>query len=519
MKKIIFFSTLFISLFLFGVFSLSKGNNNIFFEALRTFKYEFLNSLPKYSNKDLNKIIGESLNDQKDLSLKYLRPFMFQDEIDFTFDTSCIEFDSYEKTDAAPMLLESNVSKISCNDKNRFILNLNGLSLRINKARSNFLNLNKRGSERGPTYIATHTQGDNLKFIGAQENGLFFSGNYPLTNVLPIKTNFHEFVDYFDFYGPGQFGIKDILIESKYLYVSYIKQVSQGCFNISIVRGKISSEIYVLNNSKSINFEEFFSPSECVISSSKEFNAHQSGGRLFNIDEDRLLFSTGDFRQRERAQSLDSYLGKVLSIDKSDQSFSILASGLRNPQGLFAFNKFEIVITDHGPMGGDEINFMNLKKKESYNFGWPISSYGAHYGAGSYSKLDEGYIVSKDLAKSIYKSFPLHESHTEYGYDEPAIYFIPSIGISQVVGFNRNDGKKYLIFGSMGYRDNLTQDDMSLYIAEIDPINEIKILKKIYLDERVRDIDLPDNQNNIIYLTGDSSGSIYQVLLEHSKAQ
>ena len=42
--------------------------------------------------------------------------------------------------------------------------------------------------------------------------------------------------------------------------------------------------------------------------------------------------------------------------------------------------KKDIVInTEHGPKGGDEINFNFLNLKEEKNFGWPRVSYGKAY--------------------------------------------------------------------------------------------------------------------------------------------
>ena len=58
--------------------------------------------------------------------------------------------------------------------------------------------------------------------------------------------------------------------------------------------------------------------------------------------------------------------------------------GHRNPQGLYfdRQNKF-ILETEHGPMGGDEINLISIdevNKGNTLNYGWAISSAGEHYG-------------------------------------------------------------------------------------------------------------------------------------------
>ena len=54
------------------------------------------------------------------------------------------------------------------------------------------------------------------------------------------------------------------------------------------------------------------------------------------------------------------------------------------PQGLYFDKENNIIIeTEHGPMGGDEINLIDLdqiNKDKIFNYGWPIVSAGEHYG-------------------------------------------------------------------------------------------------------------------------------------------
>ena len=53
----------------------------------------------------------------------------------------------------------------------------------------------------------------------------------------------------------------------------------------------------------------------------------------------------------------------------------IFSLGHRTPQGLVVYDN-NIIATEHGPKGGDEINKIEYKK----NYGWPIVSYGSLYG-------------------------------------------------------------------------------------------------------------------------------------------
>ena len=99
--------------------------------------------------------------------------------------------------------------------------------------------------------------------------------------------------------------------------------------------------------------------------------------------------------------------------------------GHRNPQCLY-FDKENnyILETEHGPMGADEINLIELNKNDKNeipNYGWAIASAGIHYGA------------SDGVPNKSYEKYPLYKSHKEHGFIEPAIQFSPSIAPSEIV--------------------------------------------------------------------------------------
>ena len=129
------------------------------------------------------------------------------------------------------------------------------------------------------------------------------------------------------------------------------------------------------------------------------------------MNDDTLLFSTGDFRSRFRAQVKDSIFSKILEINKETNDYKVISMGHRNPQGLFFDSKNDILLeAEHGPEGGDEINLIKLNQREIPNYGWAISSYGEHYGGKNAS-----------YNKKKYVKYPLHKSHEEYGFIEPLI--------------------------------------------------------------------------------------------------
>jgi glucose/arabinose dehydrogenase len=49
-------------------------------------------------------------------------------------------------------------------------------------------------------------------------------------------------------------------------------------------------------------------------------------------------------------------LGATIAIDLFNQKTKLISKGHRNPQGLVVINNQDILITEHGPKGGDEIN-------------------------------------------------------------------------------------------------------------------------------------------------------------------
>ena len=94
----------------------------------------------------------------------------------------------------------------------------------------------------------------------------------------------------------------------------------------------------------------------------------------------KIYLTTGDYNYWEKPQDVNSYAGKIISIDKNNYETKIISLGHRNPQGLQIIeNKNSLISTEHGPKGGDEINLIKLNEKKIPNYGWPMSSYGEHY--------------------------------------------------------------------------------------------------------------------------------------------
>ena len=171
--------------------------------------------------------------------------------------------------------------------------------------------------------------------------------------------------------------------------------------------------------------------------------------------------------------------GKIIQINTNNYEYKIISKGHRNPQGLFYDNENDFILsTEHGPLGGDEINLIKLNLNNIQNFGWPLASYGEHY---------------SDPNKIKIKKYPLMKSHKNNGFIEPLKYFVPSIGISEIIKID----KKNYVASSL--------KDKSLYFFGLNEKNKIVDLKKIQVFERVRDLIF---KNKKLYLFLENTPSL-----------
>lgn len=118
-------------------------------------------------------------------------------------------------------------------------------------------------------------------------------------------------------------------------------------------------------------------------------NGIHLGARLVFDDAGYLFVTQGENDRRPTAQELDKLQGKLVRINADggipkDNPFvgragarpEIWSYGHRNMQGA-AINPTtrQLWTTEHGPMGGDEINIPQAGK----NYGWPIITWGINY--------------------------------------------------------------------------------------------------------------------------------------------
>ena len=291
-----------------------------------------------------------------------------------------------------------------------------------------------------------------------------------------IKNNINDFIGFKHFRKDKAFSIKDLLIHKNRIFISYTEEIKEDCWNTSVIFGDF--------NYKKIEFKKLFTPKNCVHTTNNidgEFHAHQSGGKIISLDNNKILLSIGDYRNRFLAQDKTSINGKIIKINIDNFNYEIFSMGHRNPQGLVYDKKENFLLsTEHGPKGGDEINLINLNDNSVPNYGWPIASYGEHYSGKA------------DLLK--YKKYPLLKSHKDNNFVEPLKYFVPSIGISEIVKLST---KKYAV---SSLKDN------TIYIFNLNHQNQINKIYPIKINnERIRDMVYKDKK---LFLFLESSASI-----------
>jgi glucose/arabinose dehydrogenase len=240
----------------------------------------------------------------------------------------------------------------------------------------------------------------------------------------------------------GQGGLMDVAIDPDYknngwVYIAYSHVLPSsggerpGAMT-RLERGKIK------NNTWTENEVIFEAPHETY-----RTTRHHYGCRIVFDPDGYLYFAIGERGTGEHAQDFTRPNGKVHRIftDGSvpeDNPFysernsikSLYSLGNRNIQGMAIHPETgELWTTEHGPMGGDELNLISAGK----NYGWPVITYGINY---------NGEIIS-DLTRKP-------------GMEQPVLYWKPSIavcGLDFYTGDLFEKWKNKLLVGALKYEE------------------------------------------------------------------
>jgi glucose/arabinose dehydrogenase len=130
-------------------------------------------------------------------------------------------------------------------------------------------------------------------------------------------------------------------------------------------------------------------------------NGHFSHRMAFAPDG-TMFVSSGDRQKMEPAQDRNSDLGKIIHMSAEGERLDgrFYTMGHRNVLGLAFAPDGRLWATEMGPEGGDELNLI----VKARNYGWPAASYGSHYGGG-----------------------PIPDDHKGRGFEEPKLWWTPSI--------------------------------------------------------------------------------------------
>ena len=135
--------------------------------------------------------------------------------------------------------------------------------------------------------------------------------------------------------------------------------------------------------------------------------------------------------------------------------------------------KENIISTEHGPDGGDEINKIIYNK----NYGWPLASYGRHY-----SKVNKK------------NKTPYLKNHKNNNFEEPIFTFLKGIGISQIINIP-ND------FYELWYDNFLVAslNSGSLYRLKFDEeFSKAIYYEKIFINQRIRDLKFSKKLEGVV---------------------
>ena len=264
-------------------------------------------------------------------------------------------------------------------------------------------------------------------------------------------------------------GVRDLFVDKNIVYISLISKNEKGyTFNI-----------YTANlNYKKLDFKIFFETKQFF----KKYSV-STGGRIEKFKNDKILFTIGSSGVLGAPQDKNSLLGKIISIDLNTKNYELVSIGHRNQQGIAYDEDLNLIInSEHGPKGGDEINFNYYKKNSVLNFGFDVVSYGIEYDGTD----------------------PYKRPHSDFGFVEPIKYFVPSIGISEIIFLNKE--KSFLKKNSL-FVSSLRAG--SLYIYELnDQLDKIESEERInFGNERIRDIKY-DPENNVFFLIFEITPSI-----------
>lgn len=210
----------------------------------------------------------------------------------------------------------------------------------------------------------------------------------------------------------GQGGLLDVLVPrdfatSREIWLSYAVMPGIGAAS-AFGRGTLSED-----GTKLQGFSR-------VIAGGPMPGVLQFGVRLVEAANGSIFATFGDRRTGPggmQAQYPWRPEGKVMHFNRDGSPATelpgalagVFSLGHRNPQGAALAPDGALLLVEHGPQGGDELN----RVEKGRNYGWPVITWGEQYGGG-----------------------PIGEGGTKPGMEQPLHYWVPSIAPSGLMVYS-----------------------------------------------------------------------------------
>lgn len=283
----------------------------------------------------------------------------------------------------------------------------------------------------------------------------------------------------------NQAGLLDIAVHPKYaengwIYIAYAKNFPDSTAATTIMRFKLEGNTAAQQE-------------ELIVAGPPWKGGRHFGSRIVFDNEGYLYFSNGDKGDTPmNAQDLTNAHGKVHRIHDdgkipTDNPFvntpgavpSIWSYGNRNPQGLI-FDKANNRLweVEHGPMGGDELNLIEMGK----NYGWPVISYGMNY---------DGTVLTEITEKE--------------GMEQPVTYYVPSIatcGLTLVTSDKYPAWKGNILIGALA----------KMHINRVEMNGTTAGAKEIMLQDIGRVRQVSESPDGYIYAITEGTGLLVKLI-------
>ncbi len=228
------------------------------------------------------------------------------------------------------------------------------------------------------------------------------------------------------------------------------------------------------------------------------------GGKILWLPDNTMLVSVGDGGNppvavegrlaRLNAQDLNSHIGKILRLNDDgtaprDNPFAgrqgarpeIFSLGHRHVQGLARHPDGRIFATEHGPLGGDELNLI----RPGVNYGWPEVGWG------------RDYVGAAPIGRN---------QRSAEGFQDPVLVWYPSvIGASGLTVYN---GERFPAWRGSVFAGGLATQDVRR--VALGANGQVAAHESLRIGQRVREVR--QGPDGFLYvLTDEIHGRVFRL--------